>query len=308
VHDGDELMTVSGAGLVLEGGGMRAAYTGGVLDAFMDAGLDFRYVIGVSAGANAGSDYVAGQRERNHKVFVELVADPRYAGFKNLLRERSWFGMRFLFEMLPDRLAPFMYDDFQDSPRALVVGVTDCATGEPAYFPQHGEDGRWFVKTVLRASSSLPVLSPPVDIRGRRYSDGGVSDPIPVDRSIADGHARNVVVLTQNAGYRKEPQQLSGVTSLALVRHPGLRHALATRHERYNASLDRLAELEKAGRAFVFRPVKPLIVGRLERDVQRLDALYRQGYAETEERIPRLREWLAAAEPQPDRPGEAPGR
>jgi predicted patatin/cPLA2 family phospholipase len=286
---------------------MRAAYTGGVLDAFMDAGLDFRYVIGVSAGANAGSDYVAGQRERNHRVFVELVADPRYAGFRNLLRERSWFGMRFLFETLPDRLAPFAYDSFQDSPRTLVVGVTDCAAGGAAYFQQHGEDGRWFVRTVLRASSSLPVLSPPVDIRGRRYSDGGVSDPIPVDRSIADGHARNVVVLTQNAGYRKEPQHLGAVTSLALARHPGLRHTLALRHEKYNASLDHLAALEKAGKAFVLRPVKPLIVGRLERDVKRLDALYRQGYAETAERVPQLRKWLAAPEPERDRSGEAPG-
>jgi predicted patatin/cPLA2 family phospholipase len=233
---------------------------------------------------------------------VEQVADPRYAGLKNLLQERSWFGMRFLFETLPDELLPFRYDAFQDSLRTLVVGVTDCATGGPAYFEQRGEDGRWFVTTVLRASSSLPVLSPPVDIRGRRYSDGGVSDPIPVDRSIADGHTRNVVVLTQNAGYRKEPQQLGAVTSLLLARHPGLRRALAVRHERYNA------ELEQAGRAFVFRPVRPLIVGRLERDVQRLDALYRQGYEETAERIPRLREWLAAPEPEPARPGEAPGR
>jgi len=285
---------VCDAGLVLEGGGMRAAYTGGVLDAFMDAGLDFRYVIGVSAGANAGSDYVAGQRERNHGVFVELVADPRYAGFRNLFRERSWFGMRFLFETLPDELVPFMYDSFQHSPRTLVVGVTDCATGEPAYFQQRGQDGRWFVTKVLRASSSLPVLSPPVDIWGRRYSDGGVSDPIPVDRAIADGHARNVVVLTQNAGYRKEPHQLGAVTSLALARYPGLRRALAARHEKYNASLDRLAGLEQAGQAFVFRPVKPLVVGRLERDVQRLDALYRQGYAETTERLAELSEWLAA--------------
>ncbi len=286
---------------------MRAAYTGGVLDAFMDAGLDFRYVIGVSAGANAGSDYVAGQRERNHRVFVEQVADPRYAGFKNLLRERSWFGMRFLFETLPNELAPFSYDAFQGSPRTLVVGVTDCATGGPAYFQQHGEDARWFVTTVLRASSSLPVLSPPVDIRGRCYSDGGVSDPIPVDHAIADGHARNVVVLTQNAGYRKKPQRLGAVATLALARHPGLRHALAVRHEKYNASLDRLAALELAGQAFVLRPGRPLTVGRLERDVRRLDALYRQGYEETTERIPQLRAWLAASETQPGRPEEARG-
>ena len=211
-----------GIGLVLEGGGMRTTYTAGVLDAFMDEGIDIPYVVGVSAGANAGSDYVAGQRERNHRVFVELAADRRYAGWRNVVRERSWFGMRFLFETLPDQLAPFDYEAFRASPRTLVVGVTDCATGRPVFYRQHDHDGRWFVRTVLRASSSLPVLSPPVTIEGRRCVDGavsdtiegrhcldgGVSDSIPVERSIADGNRRNVVVLTRNAGYRKPPQKL----------------------------------------------------------------------------------------------------
>ena len=286
---------VPGVGLVLEGGGMRAAYTGGVLDAFLDEGIRLPYVIGVSAGANAGSDYVAGQRERNRRVFVELAADPRYAGLANLLRERSWFGMRFLFETLPDELAPFHYEDFRGSSQIMVVGVTDCATGRPAYFRQHEHDGRWFVRTVQRASSSLPILSPPVDIDGRRYLDGGVSDPLPIDRSIADGNARNVVVLTRNAGYRKEPQPrwLEPLTGAALPRYPALRRAMRERHLRYNDSLDRLAALEQAGQAFVLRPIAPLVVGRLEQDVAALDALYRQGYEETCSRMAELKAWLA---------------
>ncbi len=296
-------LPMDGCGLVLEGGGMRAAYTAGVIDSFMDEGLDLPYVVGVSAGANAGSDYVAGQRERNHKVFVDLAADPRYAGFKNMLLERSWFGMRFLFETLPDDLAPFKYDAFRDSHRRLVVGVTDCATGEPVYFDQRGQDGRWFVRTVLRASSSLPALSPPVRIGGRLFTDGGVSDPIPIARSMADGNPRNVVVLTQNAGYRKGPQSLGMAGALALARYPALRRALGARHSKYNACLDHLAALEAAGTAFVLRPVKPLVVSRMERDVSRLDALYRQGYAETLERMADLRAWLAA---RPDGPGTGP--
>ena len=289
---------IVGVGLVLEGGGMRAAYSGGVLDAFLDEGVHFPYVIGVSAGANAGSDYVAGQRERNHRVFVELVADRRYAGFANLLRERSWFGMRFLFETLPDELAPFDYESFRRSAQTMVVAVTDCATGRPAYFRQHDYDGRWFVRTVQRASSSLPVLSPPVTIEGHRYLDGGVSDPLPLDRSIAEGNPRNVVVLTRNAGYRKEPQPawLEPLIAVVLVRYPALRRAMRERHLRYNASLDRLALLEQTGQAFVLQPIKPLVVGRLERDVAALDALYRQGYQETRERAADLKAWLAAPE------------
>jgi predicted patatin/cPLA2 family phospholipase len=277
---------------------MRAAYTGGVLDAFLDEGIDFRYVIGVSAGANAGSDYVAGQRERNHKVFVDLVADRRYAGFTNLLRERSWFGMRFIFETLPDQLAPFDYEAFGGAARVMVVGVTDCATGRPVYFRQRDFDASRFVHAVLRASSSLPMLSPPVEIDGRRYLDGGVSDSIPFEQSLKDGNARNVVVLTRNAGYRKGTQGIGLGSRVALARYPAVREAMRERHARYNACLDRLGSLERSGQAFVFRPVKPLVVGRMERDVAKLDALYRQGYEEALERLPELITWLAAPDPR----------
>jgi predicted patatin/cPLA2 family phospholipase len=286
--------TTNQTGLVLEGGGMRAAYTAGVLDAFLDEGILLPYVIGVSAGANAGSDYVARQRERNHKVFVDFVADRRYAGPRNLLAERSWFGMDFLFETLPDELAPFDYPLFQGSSSLMTVAVTDCATGRAAYFRQRDHDPRWFVQTVQRASSSLPMLSPPVEIDGRFYLDGGVADPIPLGRSIDDGNRRNVVVLTRNEGYRKSAPRLGPLTGLTLRRHPAMRQAMAERHLKYNATVERLAALEKGGEAFVLRPLRTLEVGRMERDTTKLEALYRQGYDETRERLPDLRKWLAA--------------
>ncbi len=273
---------------------MRGAYTAGVVDAFLDHGVDFPYVIGVSSGANAGGDYISGQRERNHKMFVELVADPRYAGWANLLRERSWFGMKFLFETAPDLVAPFDYEAFRRSPSTFVVVTTDCITGSPVYFRHHGHDPRWFVRTVNRASCSLPMLSPPVAIDGRLYVDGGVSDPIPIDRSMKDGNARNVVVLTVNAGYRKSSKPLHLPMGIALARCPGVRRALRRRNEVYNACLDKLSALEEAGRVFVLRPGRPLVVDRLERDVVKLDALYRQGYEETLEHLPALRIWLGA--------------
>jgi predicted patatin/cPLA2 family phospholipase len=273
---------------------MRVAYTAGVLDAFLDKGIDIPYVIGVSAGANAGSDYVAGQRERNHRVFVDLVADRRYAGVRNLVRERSWFGMRFLFETLPDHLAPFDYARFRESPRKLVIGVTDCTTAQATYFSQWDCDPRWFVHTLLRATSSLPVISPPVQIDGRRYLDGGLSDPIPIQHSRADGNTRNIVVLTRNPGYRKKPERLSPIVRLALARYPAVREAIADRHLRYNACLDTLAALEKQGEVFVLQPLRPLSVDRMTRDLAELDALYRQGYGETLERLPALKAWLGS--------------
>lgn len=285
---------IEGVGLVLEGGGMRVTYTGGVLDAFMDAGVDLGYVIGVSAGSNAGSHYVAGQRERSRRVFVDLVGHPRYAGWRNVLRERSWFGMDFLFRVLPDELAPFDYDAFRSSPRTLVTGVTDCLSGAPRYYAQHDRDPRWYVQTLQRASCSLPLLSPPVTVEGRPCVDGGVSDSIPVRRAVADGNPRVVVVLTRNAGYRKPPQRFRAVGRLLLRRYPALYAAMLRRSALYNASLDLLDEMERAGSAFVLRPVRPLVVGRMERDVGRLEALYRQGYDETMTTMPALKDWLGS--------------
>jgi predicted patatin/cPLA2 family phospholipase len=284
----------AGVGLVLEGGGMRTTYTGGVLDAFMDAGVDLSYVIGVSAGANAGSHYVAGQRERSHRVFVDLVADPRYAGWRNVARERSWFGMDFLFRTLPDELAPFDYEGFRASPRKLVTGVTDCLTGVARYYAQHDCDPRWYVRTLLRATCSLPVLSPPVTVDGVPCLDGGIVDSIPVARAVEDGNPRIVVVLTRNAGYRKPPPRLRGLGRVLLPRYPAVVAAMLRRPAVYNASLDRVAQMERAGSAFVLRPVRPLVVGRMERDLNRLEALYRQGYDEAMARLPELEAWLRA--------------
>jgi predicted patatin/cPLA2 family phospholipase len=283
---------VEGVGLVLEGGGMRTTYTGGAVDAFMDAGIDLGYVIGVSAGANVGSHYAVGQRERSHRTFVDLVADPRYAGWRNVPRERSWFGMDFIFRALPDELAPFDYDGLRTSPRTLVANVTDCATGEARYFSQHGCDPRWYVRTLLRASCSLPILSPPVKVAGRPSADGGVSDSIPVVRSVQDGNRRNVVVLTRNAGYRKPPMGHRALSRVLLARYPAVYRAMLRRPTVYNASLDLLERMERAGSAFVLRPVRPLEVGRMERDLGRLEALYRQGYDEAMARMPELEAWL----------------
>jgi predicted patatin/cPLA2 family phospholipase len=263
-----------------------------VLDAFMDAGVDLGYVVGVSAGANAGSHYVARQRERSHRTFVDLVADPRYAGWPNVLRERSWFGMDFIFRTLPDELAPFDYDGFEASSRTLVSAVTDCATGAARYYPQHGRDPRWYVQTLLRASCSLPILSPPVAVEGRPSVDGGLSDSIPILRAVEDGNPRNVVVLTRNAGYRKQPPRLRGLSRVLLARYPAVYAAMLRRPAAYNASLDLVARMEWAGSAFVLRPVHPLVVGRMERDLGRLETLYRQGYDETMARMPELETWL----------------
>ncbi|MHA1745402.1 MAG: patatin-like phospholipase family protein, partial [Promethearchaeota archaeon] len=128
------MQSVRNVGLVLEGGGMRAVYTSGVLDYFMDQQLFFPYVVGVSAGASTGLSYVSRQRGRAIKTQIDYIRDPRYLSLRNFFKYRSLFNMEFLFDALPNELIPFDYETFFQSPETMLVGTLDCHTGETMFF------------------------------------------------------------------------------------------------------------------------------------------------------------------------------
>lgn len=283
-------------GLVLEGGGMRGAYTSGVLAAFMDENIKFPYVIGVSAGANNGANFVAEQRDRNKKVFVDYADHEDFAGFKHWLVEKNYFNMEFLFEKLPNELVPFDYTTFFNSSTIFKVCVTDCETGMPVYFEKSQFNSLEFMNKVLRASSSLPVISEPVEVFGKLYFDGGISDSIPIEKSIEDGNCYNVVVLTRNEDYRKEEQILGLFAKHALREYPKILNAIESRHIKYNITLEKIRVLEEEGFVYVFRPIEPLEVDRLEKDKSKLNKLYEQGYNETMKQIESFKMWLKTAE------------
>jgi len=277
-------------GLVLEGGGMRAVYTAGVLEYFSEQGLYLPYTIGVSAGACMAASYLSRQKGRNKVVNIDWVSDPRYLSWKNWLKKRQLFGMDFIFDEIPNKLVPFDYEAFAASREELVVGTTDCETGEAVY---HYKSAPGFdVLPALRASSSLPFIAPVVEYGGRPLLDGGISDPIPLRRAERDGHARNVLVLTRNEDYRKSANRFPWLLRRAYGRYPEFVKTMLRRHEVYNETLEYIGKQEKAGQTFVIRPVAKLEVGRMERDPVKLGALYDQGYEDAKKLMPSLREWM----------------
>ena len=279
-------------GLVLEGGGMRGAYTSGVLEAFMDEDIRFPYVIGVSAGANSGASYISEQRGRNKKVFVDYVTHKEYSGFRHLIKARSYFNMDFLFNKIPNHLEPFDYEKFFNSPTKFKVCITDSQTGQPVYFEKsQAKDGK-FMNQVLRASSSLPIISPPVELNGRLYFDGGITDAIPLEKSIEDGNKHNVVILTRNEGYLKQEERLGFYSRNYLRKYPKILKAIKERHIKYNNTLEKIKTLEKEGYVYVFRPIAPLVVDRLEKDSLKLNQLYEQGRREAVEQMDSFIKWL----------------
>lgn len=277
-------------GLVLEGGGMRGLYTCGVLEYFMEKNLYFNYIIGVSAGACNAVSYISKQRRRNEKVIINFVKDWRYMSLRNLILSKSYFGMDFIFDEIPHKHVLFDLETFQKSPCEFLIGATDCKTGKPIYLNKEdlGENFQ-----ALRASSSLPMLSPIINYKGHELLDGGISDSIPIEKSIKDGNTKNIIVLTRNKGYRKSPGKFTGLLKLKYRNYPLLIETMLNRYKNYNKTLDYIEQLENEGKAVVIRPSKELEVGRLEKDPRKLYRLLHNGYDDAKSSYERIMEFVS---------------
>ncbi len=283
-------MSLANTGLVLEGGGLRGVYTSGVLHFFMDQGLWFPYVIGVSMGACNAANYISRQPKRNRIVNISFINEARYLSYRRLLTGGELFGMDFIFDTIPNSLELFDYNVFYNNPAKCITTVTNCISGEAEYFEKN-ELGADYMK-LLRASSSLPFIAKPVKYRDAVYMDGGMSDSIPIRKSIADGNAKNVIILTQPVGYRKKPEPLAGLAKLRYPHLKGLQRALATRHNNYNETIELIEQSQKDGSVFVIQPKEKLIAGRVERDKDKLHVVYDQGYRDAKEHLLALRDFL----------------
>jgi len=277
--------------LVLEGGGMRGAFTAGIIDYFLRNEIYFEHVIGVSAGANNGANYTSRQRLRNKKIFTDLVEDERYMGVKNLIKEGNYFGMDFLFHQLPHEILPFDYNSFRNSNTNLKVAATECESGEVKFFSPQYFNQLSKVDKVFKASSSLPLVSNPVEIDNKLYLDGGIRDSIPVKEAVNDGYQKVVVILTREKGYRKTPVKAKFLLDLFLHEYPNLVDDLKARHEVYNETLDYILKKEKSNDFFVFRP-QSIEINRFSKDAKQLENIYFSASEMAESRSEELDKWL----------------
>lgn len=262
-------------GLVLEGGGMRGVFTCGVLDYLMDHDLRFPYVIGVSAGACNGLSYMSRQRGRARYSNIDLLEKYNYIGFRYLLTKRNIMDFDLLFHEFPEHILPYDYDAYFSCPERYVMVTTNCLTGEADYFEEKSDKQR--VIDIVRASSSLPFVCPIAYVDGIPMLDGGIVDSIPVQHAMDEGYEKCIVVLTRNRGYRKDSKDIK-IPPLVYRKYPKVREALSRRCAVYNDQLDLVERLEDEGKITVVRPMKPVTVDRIERDVKKLTELYEEGY------------------------------
>lgn len=263
------------SGLILEGGGMRGVFTCGVLDNLMDRGVRFPYTIGVSAGACNGLSYMSGQRGRGKFSNIDLLEKYRYIGIKQLLLKGNIMDFELLFHTFPEQIIPYHYDVLAKCEEHFEMVTTDCRTGRACYFEEKHNPKR--VINIVKASSSLPFVSPISYVDGVPMLDGGIADSIPLLRARELGYDNNLIVLTRNKGYRK-PQKPTTVPPLFYRKYPHLREAIRQRNALYNEQIDMVERLEAEGKLTVIRPIKPIMVDRMERDTDKLLDLYNEGY------------------------------
>lgn len=277
-------------GLVLEGGAMRGLFTAGVLDVFMENGIGFDNVIGVSAGACFGCNYVSGQIGRTIRYNMKYAKDKRYCSVSSLIKTGDMFGAQFCYHTLPMELDRFDEEAFIASGVPFYVVVTDVDTGEAGYHRM--TDASYEELEWMRASSSMPLVSNIVHLCGGKYLDGGVSDSIPLRASEALGCERNVTILTKPRGYRKTPDRTLPLIKLKYRKYPELVNAMRIRHIRYNEQFEYCLRQEKAGTNFVICPKSPLPLGHVCHDPLVMRETYELGRSEAVELMPALERFL----------------
>lgn len=284
-------IVMSKKGLVLEGGAMRGLFTCGVLDLFMEKGIEFDGAVGISAGACFGCNLKSRQPGRALRYNLRFAGDKRYCSFRSLFKTGDIYNADFCYHKIPQELDPFDFEALKKNPMEFYMGVTDVETGEAA-FPQLvdgcDKDLEW-----MRASASMPLAAKIVEIDGGKYMDGGIADSIPLQFMQSKGYDRNVVILTQPRNYVKKPNSLMPLIRLVYRKYPNFVRAVACRHEMYNAETRYIFEQEKAGNALVICPDAPLGISRIEKKGAELQRVYDMGRNIAERRLDEITEFLS---------------
>ena len=280
-------------GMVLEGGGMRGLYTTGVLDVFLENQIWVDGVVSVSAGATFGCNYKSQQKGRALRYNLKYCRDPRYNSFRSLLKTGDLFGVDFCYHTLPRKLDIFDTKTYEKTPVDFYVTCTDVQTGKPVYqLCPKGDDRdiEW-----IRASASLPIVARVVNIDGKGYLDGGISDSIPLKALQNLGFQHNIVVLTQPEGYRKSKNSMLPLIKLKMKKYPAIIECMANRHIMYNNELDYVEKCVHEGHTLAIRPSKKIDIGRTEKNKDKLQQMYDLGRKDAENKLQEIKEFLSQA-------------
>ena len=274
-------------GLVLEGGAMRGLFSAGITDVMMEAGIEPDGLIGVSAGAAFGCNYKSRQPGRAIRYNKRFARDKRYCSWLSWLKTGDLFNAEFGYHVIPTQYDIFDGKAFNENPMEFYVVCTDVTTGKAVY--KRLSESSPITYDWIRASASMPLASKVVELEGQKVLDGGVADSIPLEYFERIGYDRNVVVLTQPAGFVKEHNPLMPLMRIALRKYPRMIEAMDKRHLMYNRQLEFVRKAEQEGRCLVIRPDEKIPIGHISHDPDNMQQVYDIGRQTGERFLERIK-------------------
>ena len=276
-------------GLVLEGGAMRGMFTAGVLDVMMESQTEVDGVIGVSAGATFGCNFVSRQIGRTIRYNKRFAKDPRYCSYRSLIRTGNLYNAQFCYYQVPMELDPFDHYTFKKNPTSFYCVATQV-DGKPLYHLCKEGIGKDLL--YIQGSASMPVFARSVKVDDKELLDGGISDSIPLEYFESIGYNKNIVVLTQPRDYHKEPYEHMNIMKMFLKKQPELISLLENRHIRYNRQVEYVQSQKEAGKAFIIQPEESLNIGPIEHDPKELERVYQTGRNVMQKHMDELKEFM----------------
>lgn len=265
-------------------------FTSGVLDVFMQNGIKFDAAVGVSAGVLFGCNYKSNQPGRALRYNIRFKDNPEYMSWRSLFRTGNYVNEHFSYHLLPHEYDPMDFQAYRENPMKFYAVCTDIDEGRPVYHEIDDADGiglRW-----MQASASMPVFARPVEIEGRHYLDGGITDSIPLKFIQQKGYRKNVVILTQPADYYKKKAHVGLAMKMFLKKYPKVAELMSIRHVMYNDQLDYVRSEQQKGDIFLICPDEKLDIGRLSLKEDKMRRVYEAGVEKALSLLPQLKEFI----------------
>ncbi len=278
-------------GLVVEGGANRTYYSIGVLDAFLDNGIEVDFLVGVSAGIANAASYISKQKGRSLEIGLKFVPDKRYMGIKHFFKKGngSYYNRDFVFNSIPNKLLPFDYDAFDGFKGEVYAVVTNLDTGKPEYVKVTSNDREW---KVVQASCALPIMFKPISIDGKKYFDGGCTDALPVRFAYDKGCDKVITILTREKSYKKESETDVNISAFLYRKNKEFASSMKNRSNTYNESRSFIYQKQKEGSAFIFAPKSTKGWKRTEKSLDALQKMYDEGYNDALSRMDELKDFI----------------
>ena len=278
-------------GLVLEGGGMRGLFTAGILDVLMENNVTFDGVVGVSAGATFGCNFISHQIGRTLRYNMSQRKNPKYMGIRSLIKTGDYVGGEYAYHVLPTKLDVFDFEAFEKNPTEFHVVTTNVRTGEAIYHRIDKVD--YTGMEWIRASASMPIISRPVAIGDYEMLDGGIADSIPLRYFESEGFKKNIVILTQPKGFKKKLTKLMPVFKATMRKYPAIIEGMSRRHLMYNRELEYISQQQMAGKCLVICPSDTLPIGRTSLNAKKMQHVYDMGRKAGEDNLEAIKKFIA---------------